>query len=57
MEKTMILYTEDQLLIAYTRHIRQVSKLEHVPIPSLEEFRLIYEEEWTQRYKEMNDGG
>lgn len=57
MEKTMILYTEDQLLIAYTRHIREVSKLEYVPIPTIEEFRKIYEDEWTQRYKEMNDGG
>ena len=53
----MILYTEDQLLIAYTRYIREVSKLEYVPIPTIEEFRKIYEDEWTQRYKEMNDGG
>ena len=57
MEKTMILYTEDQLLIAYTRHIREVSKLEYVAIPTIEEFRKIYEDEWTQRYKEMNNGG
>tara|TARA_B100000902_G_scaffold399434_1_gene470273 strand:- start:8787 stop:8963 length:177 start_codon:yes stop_codon:yes gene_type:complete len=56
MEKTMILYTEEQLLIAYSRHIREVSKLDFVQIPTLEEFRVIYEEEWTQRYREMNDG-
>lgn len=53
----MILYTEEQLMIAYTRHVREVHKLQHVPIPSLEEFRKIYEDEWTQRYKEMNNGG
>ena len=52
----MILYTEEQLMIAYTRHLREVQKLQHVPMPTYEEFRLIYEDEWTQRYKEMNDG-
>jgi hypothetical protein len=27
-----------------------------IPFPTLEEFRTIYEDEWNQRYKEMNDG-
>jgi hypothetical protein len=32
----MILYTENQLLIAYTRYVRE---------PTIEEFRIIYETE------------
>ena len=27
-----------------------------LPFPTLEDFRKIYEEEWTQKYKEMDNG-
>ena len=53
----MILYTEAQLQHAYIEYIRPMYKQSVVVVPTIEEFRKIYEDEWTQRYKEMNDGG
>jgi len=56
----MILYTEKQLKIAYEEYLQNMIKSNsqgiELPFPTLEQFRTIYEEEWTQRYKEMNDG-
>jgi hypothetical protein len=56
----MLLYTEDQLKVAYTTYLQGliVSNRQgiEVPFPTLEEFRKIYEDEWNQRYREMNNG-
>lgn len=56
----MILYTEAQLKVAYTTYLQSliVSNRQgiEVPFPTLEEFRIIYEDEWNQKYKEMNEG-
>lgn len=57
----MILYTEEQLKHAYEKHIKSLLKMNRtycyqVDFPTLEEFRKIYEDEWTQKYKEMNNG-
>ena len=53
----MILYTEQQLLIAYTRYVR---KLQESPVkvmtPTIEEFRIIYETELEEQlWDEIND--
>ena len=53
----MILYTEQQLLIAYTRYVRQ---LQESPVkemtPTIEEFRSIYETELEEQlWDEIND--
>jgi len=46
----MILYTEHQLLIAYTRYIRTLKKSNiKVKEPTIEEFRLIYEAELEEQ--------
>mgnify|MGYP001215232726 FL=1 len=53
----MILYTEQQLLIAYTRHVRELgnSKVK-VMTPTIEEFRIIYETELEEQlWDEIND--
>ena len=53
----MILYTEQQLLIAYTRHVRELgnSKVK-VMTPTIEEFRIIYETELEEQlWDELND--
>ena len=53
----MILYTEQQLLIAYTRHVRELgnSKVK-VMTPTIEEFRTIYEAELEEQlWDELND--
>ena len=56
----MLLYTEKQLKVAYESYLRNliVSNRQgiEVPFPTLEEFRTIYEDEWNQRYREMNNG-
>jgi hypothetical protein len=55
----MILYTEAQLKIAYQKYLGRLMHANvqgvEVPFPTLEDFRTIYEDEWTQRYKEMNN--
>lgn len=46
----MILYTEHQLLIAYTRYIRKLKKSNiRIMEPTIEEFRLIYEAELEEQ--------
>ena len=56
----MLLYTEEQLKVAYTTYLRKLIYTNRqgieVPFPTLEEFRKIYEDEWNQRYREMNNG-
>lgn len=56
----MILYTEEQLKVAYQKYLGKLMKSNlqgiEIPMPTLEEFRKIYEDEWTQKYKEMNNG-
>ena len=56
----MILYTEAQLKVAYQKYLGRLMHANvqgvEVPFPTLEDFRKIYEDEWTQKYKEMNDG-
>lgn len=51
----MILYTERQLKIAYIQYVREVEKQNYaggvqIPVPCLEEFRLMYEEDWESYY-------
>ena len=60
MEQKMLLYTEEQLKVAYTTYLRKLIFANkqgiEVPFPTLEQFREIYEDEWNQRYREMNEG-
>ena len=53
----MILYTEQQLLIAYTRHVRGLMDSPvKVMTPTIEEFRTIYETELEEQlWEEIND--
>jgi hypothetical protein len=53
----MILYTEKQLLIAYTRYVRQLKESPvKVLTPTIEEFREIYETELEEQlWDEIND--
>ena len=52
----MILYTEKQLLVAYATHVHDLADLKitnpslSIPVPTVEEFRLLYEEKWEQYY-------
>lgn len=58
-EKDMILYTEKQLLVAYASHVWDIAQTNeinssiHLEVPTVEEFRLIYEETWAERYGDM----
>jgi len=58
MEKDLILYTEKQLLVAYATHVHVLDALKisnptiSVAVPTLEEFRLLYEEKWEEYYGE-----
>ena len=55
----MIVYTEKQLLIAYASHVWDIAQTNEanpsipLKLPTLEEFRLIYEETWAERYGDM----
>ena len=53
----MILYTEQQLLIAYTRYVIQLQESPvKVMSPTIEEFRSIYETELEEQlWDEIND--
>lgn len=53
----MILYTENQLLIAYTRYVRELKTGNlKLAAPTIEEFRLIYETEHENKlWDELND--
>ena len=44
----MILYSERQLLEAYKIHIKGLKEVPNVNIPTLEEFRIIYEDFWIE---------
>ena len=51
----MILYTEKQLQTAYIIYVRKLHKYNlrndiYIKIPSLEEFRLMYEEQMEEEY-------
>lgn len=52
----MILYTERQLLVAYATHVCDIELIKannpliNIPVPSVEQFRLIYEEKWGEYY-------
>ena len=56
----MLLYTVEQLKNAYQLYLQKLIVANRqgieMPFPTLEEFRKIYEDEWNQRYKEMNNG-
>tara|TARA_R100000742_G_C4277212_1_gene98901 strand:- start:557 stop:730 length:174 start_codon:yes stop_codon:yes gene_type:complete len=55
----MILYTEKQLLVAYASHVWDIAQTNEnnplitIEVPTVEEFRIIYEEVWTDRYGDM----
>jgi len=48
----MILYTEAQLQHAYIEYIRPMYKQSVVVVPTLEEFREIFEEEMRLKYQD-----
>jgi len=48
----MLLYTEDQLKTAYRKYISTFRLTPKLPIPTLEEFRPMYEEYWTEIYEQ-----
>ena len=48
----MILYTEAQLQYAYIEYIRPMYKQSVVVVPTLEEFRVIYESEMQEQYED-----
>jgi hypothetical protein len=60
MENDMILYTEKQLLVAYASHVWDIAQtnennpLIKIEVPTVEEFRVIYEDVWTDRYGDMD---
>ena len=56
-KQIMILYTEAQLKIAYTRYVRQLQDSPvKVMTPTIEEFRTIYETELEEQlWDEIND--
>jgi len=44
----MILYSEKELLTAYKQHVKDLHDVPNVNIPSLEEFRVIFEDFWKE---------
>jgi hypothetical protein len=52
----MLLYTEAQLQHAYIGFVREMYKQSFVVVPTLEEFRLIYEQDMLEKYSEEKDG-
>ena len=54
----MLLYTEAQLMDEYEAYIRQLHRTtpNYVNIPTLEEFRVIFEEYYTLLYNGELDG-
>jgi len=52
----MILYTEAQLMIAYTRYVRMLGESTvKVMTPTIEEFRVIYETELEEQLWDQLD--
>ena len=52
----MILYTEEQLQHAYISYVREAYKQHVVVVPTLEEFRLLYEEREREKLEEQENG-
>ena len=48
----MLLYTEKQLLEAYKKYVKTFKNTPKLTIPTLEEFRPMYEEYWTEQYEQ-----
>lgn len=55
-KQIMILYTEAQLMIAYTRYVRKLGESKvKVMTPTIEEFRVIYETELEEQLWDQLD--
>tara|TARA_Y100001972_G_C7578967_1_gene290453 strand:+ start:326 stop:496 length:171 start_codon:yes stop_codon:yes gene_type:complete len=53
----MILYTEKQLVEAYSKLVSKMTIAGYESmVPTLEEFRKIYESEWEQHYEDEYGG-
>ena len=56
----MLLYTEKQLLVAFASHVYDIAKTNELnptitlTVPTVEEFRIIYEDVWNERYGELD---
>ena len=48
----MLLYTEKQLLEAYKEYVKSFKHNPKLQIPTIEQFRPIYEEFWTDYYEQ-----
>jgi hypothetical protein len=48
----MLLYTEKQLKEAYRDYIASFKKTPKLPIPTLKEFRQIFEDYWNDYYEQ-----
>ena len=44
----MILYTEKELKEAYKEHIKDLQDVPNLSFPTLEEFRIIFEDFWRE---------
>lgn len=52
----MILYTEAQLHHAYISYVREAYKQNLVVVPTLEEFRLLFEEREREKLEDKQHG-
>lgn len=52
----MILYTEAQLQHAYISYVREAYKQNLVVVPTLEEFRLLFEEREREKLEDKQHG-
>tara|TARA_R100000995_G_C3369486_1_gene71047 strand:- start:283 stop:453 length:171 start_codon:yes stop_codon:yes gene_type:complete len=52
----MILYTEAQLQHAYISYVREAYKQHVVVVPTIEEFRLLFEEYHREKLEEEENG-
>ena len=52
----MVLYTEAQLQHAYISYVREAYKQNLVVVPTLEEFRLLFEEREREKLEERENG-
>tara|TARA_Y100000356_G_scaffold132095_1_gene136837 strand:- start:796 stop:969 length:174 start_codon:yes stop_codon:yes gene_type:complete len=50
----LVLYTEKQLKEAYKEYIKEFKHTPNLTIPTLEEFRVIYEDYWEMYYEQEN---
>ena len=51
----MILYTEKELKEAYKEHIKDLQDVPNVSFPTLEEFRIIFEDFWREVIEEESE--